>query len=384
MKYRTLWIVVPLVLLALLACQPASKSTVEPTAPSTQEVVATEPPSQEATKETVMPTEVPSPEEEATEEATVEPTKEAAEVGPSTGDEKPAIFDLENLDSYRLRATVRFETEDGTEKYAMVTTETWSRAEMARRMVMEMAQGGDEAAPVMESVIIGDRAWINIGGVWMEAQEGDGDLEDSIAQGWSEVLAQVGGWKLVGEETVNGIRCKRYVIAEENPLTVTDPETGERVQVQGEVWVADDPSMLPVIVRERLRIMGGRVEMPSAAATEPPAEQKGVLHFEYDLIEVNQPVTIEPPHDVMEMPTMPPISDDEHDDAPKLDDMGDEHPEPGDMEDHPEPGDDGGDHPEPGDDGGDHMEPGDDGDDHPEPGDDGGDHPEPGEGEGDH
>ncbi len=325
MKYRALWIVVPLVLLTLLACQPESKSTVEPTAPSTQEVVATEPPSQEATeeatKEAAESTEVPSP-EETTEEATVEPTKEKAEVGSSTGDEKPAIFDLESLDSYRLRAKVRFETEDGTEKYAMVTTETWSRAEMARRMVMEMAKGGDETTPVMESIVIGDRAWINIGGVWMEVQDDSGDLGDSIAQDWSEVLAQTGGWKLVGEETVNGIRCKRYVIAEENPLTVTDPETGEQVQVQGEIWVADDPSMLPVIVRERLRIMGGTVEMPPAAATEPPAEQQGVLYFEYDLLEVNQPVTIEPPHDVMEMPTMPPISDDEH----------------------PEPGDDEGDH----------------------------------------
>ena len=172
---------------------------------------------------------------------------------------------LEGLDSYRL--TMTYQVGDGAGSGTQVVyTEEWVREPPARRFTMSVAEG----VPPTEYVIVGDSAWIKAGGAWMTIPEAD--VED-VDNNLSTFLTPESDMTLMGEETVNGIPCKHYVL---------DIEIGSQ-SMHHEMWVADQGDLPAVAVRSvyRTEIKSGQTTM--------------VTDAEVNLSDINVPITIEPP-----------------------------------------------------------------------------------------
>jgi len=223
------------------------------------------------------------------------PSGEQPTAPPESGGVTPEIAGLDTLDSYRLHITWRGENEDGSELYEMTITEEWVREPQARHMVMSTSQSGAEEMPSYEVITIGDTTWMKMGDTWMQMEASDQSAE-GLTDAWEGFLmGDVGDWTLVGEETMNGVHCKHYTSGDETSITVPDLESGGTVtiRVQGESWVADQAGLPSIVVREQSQMEGGFFPMPLAGA--PSSKEAGIVYWEYDVSDINAPITIEPP-----------------------------------------------------------------------------------------
>ena len=174
---------------------------------------------------------------------------------------RATVDDLSDLTSYRLVTSILAQVDD----FEMTTTHTveWARDAQAYRRT----QTDDVSGISVGFLWIGERAWMLAGNEWMEIQsEEDPDPLDELAGllEWDEKM------RLVGEEVVNGMRCRRYV---------GDEIVFPHATVQQEVCVADQPGIPPLIIHSRMRMV-----------------QEGQITItEHTLYDINQPMTIEPP-----------------------------------------------------------------------------------------
>jgi hypothetical protein len=114
------------------------------------------------------------------------------------------------------------------------------------------------------------------------------DLEASLPDDVELVPAQIfpvpikAAMVFDGEETVNGVLCKRYTVDTDLDYT---RETGSHTtgHAKGSMWVAAQAGTPPVVVRA--------VMEEDLVVDSDPSHHS----WEYDLTDVNQPVTIEPP-----------------------------------------------------------------------------------------
>ena len=175
------------------------------------------------------------------------------------------VADLQDLNSYRLSVTSRVQSAD-IPAVEVVLTEEWIREPPARRLIVSLGQG----APEMEYIIIGDSAWMNLGGTWMSIPASDVDDFDG---GLSSFMTPDSGMTLVGEETVNGVHCKHYVLDLELPSQ----------SVHHEMWVADEAGTPPIVIRAMYRL-----EMITGDTTM-------VTEGEVNVTDVNASFSIDPP-----------------------------------------------------------------------------------------
>jgi hypothetical protein len=98
------------------------------------------------------------------------------------------------------------------------------------------------------------------------------------------LLGGLEGAKYVGRETVNGIPTKHYTY-DKIAFTLLGADS-----VSGEVWVADDGGYM---VKEVLTWEGGGGLFASQT------ESKGKGTWTWELTDVNQPITIEPPEECL-------------------------------------------------------------------------------------
>ena len=155
----------------------------------------------------------------------------------------------------------------------------------------------------IETITIGDKTWVKIMGRWIQqdrpqaAPKDQGQASDIMRQIEDKIV-----YKEVGRETINGIACKKYTYSGEATVTMNQGTLkGEAsMRGQGEAWVADQPGLPPVIVRNR-----GETEV-KFLATPLPAMKLGDLNLatvmEMELTDINQPITIQPPADVFTPP----------------------------------------------------------------------------------
>lgn len=217
---------------------------------------------------------------------TIEPPAEVAEMPglPTTLDGQPAspeiqpqapalegadaplqVADLQNLNSYRLSMTSRVQS-SGAPVVEVVLTEEWVREPPARRLAVSLGAG----MPEMEYIVIGNSAWMNLGGNWMTIPESE--VED-LNEDLSSLMTPDPGMALVGEETVNGIHCKHYI---------QDVETDSQ-SVHHEMWVANQDGFPEVAIRAIYRLEMNMGEMTT------------VTEGEVNVTDINTLITIEPP-----------------------------------------------------------------------------------------
>ena len=267
-------------------------------------------------------TPVPEPEKEATPAVEKEPTPTAvppmatptAISTPTPASEQPAkqppaapsgaaglIAKPEDaLDSYRMRSTMRTQEDDGSWGPLFKMETEWVREPPARHMVMY----GESEAEGMEIITIGDTTWMKMGDIWMTSEAGESPEEAGPPVDLESILQEMeGGMTLVGEETVNGVHCKRYTLDVEVSVPLPRPEgapQGETdlaqeitVHVQGEAWVADQSDLPPVIIRAETQ-----GEMTFKA---PSGDRTMVVQEEREVYDINTPITIEPPAEAEEI-----------------------------------------------------------------------------------
>ncbi|MEA3338632.1 MAG: hypothetical protein U9R15_01570 [Chloroflexota bacterium] len=265
MKRNTVLITVVTLALVTLACSPCgliSNFTVEEG--ELPEVIQPEPSGEQPTP----------PSEPGGEQPTSPPVEPGA---------APEIADLDALDSYRVQQTIRVENQDGSELQEITVLEEWVREPPAQHVVIS-----GSAMPATEIILIGDKAWMKAGDTWMEMPA---EQAPDFTSGMDITPDMEDGMMLAGEETVNGINCKHYTVDEES-FAMADPTEGSvTVRIQGEVWIADQPGLPLIVVREKMRVEGSFIPVPDASSSA----EGGTTYFEKEVTDINQPITIEPP-----------------------------------------------------------------------------------------
>jgi hypothetical protein len=216
---------------------------------------------------------------EGEEDATAEPATE------QTGSDDPPQPELDSdaltgLVSYRTRLTVEWEPEEG-ETEAMRFEDAHTREPSARRLVMS----GMDAHEAVELVQIEDRAW-------MCTQDACSQMEadpEELASGFSEAalldpgdLVGDADATFVGREEVNGIQTRHYTL-DLTAEQVAFLAQGEVSDLEGEVWVADEPELPSFAARYEMSWTERRQEVP------------GEVSFVYETYDVNEPFAIAPP-----------------------------------------------------------------------------------------
>ncbi len=210
--------------------------------------------------------------------ATEEPTEVSTE-SPATEEAEPEIAPdaLAGLESYRARITWEW-TPEGEETEVFVVEQEETRNPPAKRYVI--SQDGETT----EWVQIEDTAWICFSGSCVQTQENPEDLASEFGQGLGvDPGVYFGGEKdYVGDETINGINTRHYVL-HLSPTEALALVESDVTELRSEAWVADEPDLPTFLVRFLIEWKGVRDEHP------------GEGRYLYEVYDVNQPITIEPP-----------------------------------------------------------------------------------------
>jgi len=201
---------------------------------------------------------------------------------------------LQSLDSYRSHFTMTFEgaTDGDTEQWVLEMDIEYVRDPSAQRVVVR----GGEAGEGFESVQIGDRQYAVFG----EGQciSSSADESDAMDAEFFEPDDIIGGLakahRVRPDERVNGILCRHYAFDE------TGITWGGFSHAEGEAWVAVEGEYVVKYILQ-------------ADGKNPTTGDEGHIGWEYEVRDVNEPITIEPPAGCetaeSEFPIMPDASD---------------------------------------------------------------------------
>jgi hypothetical protein len=251
----------------------------EPIEPPTTTAEAIQPPT--TTAEAIQPP-----------PATSEPTQPPTAAPPPVAG-PPQIAGLDSLDSYRRRIVWTTQRADGSTSSESDTLQEWVRGDQpAAHILTVMTDPDDPGATITSELIyVGDTGWARqIDGSWL-AREVQGWEENITPFSFDAEDVQEVEWTAAGEETVGGVHCQHYTFREEVP-----PEGEDALPMPGEIdlWVADQPDLPPVIVRQRLRWVGEESSAPGEILT---------TELDIQLSDLNAPIVIEAP---APPPTQPP------------------------------------------------------------------------------
>jgi hypothetical protein len=152
-----------------------------------------------------------------------------------------------------------------------------------------------EEGVFMETIVIGDQGWMSVAGtdVWLEMEIETG-IEAVDLHTWGGFWTDAETLQYVGEEEMNGVNCDHYVLAERGNFYLSNPEDGTMLGyvTEGEVWIANQSDLPPVDVRGRMMVREGFFPFPSGDDSESGELE---MYWEYDLTNINQPVSIAAP-----------------------------------------------------------------------------------------
>ncbi|MDY6875386.1 MAG: hypothetical protein SWK90_04165 [Chloroflexota bacterium] len=183
---------------------------------------------------------------------------------------------LESLDSYRGYFKMTFDgTTGGEAEHATYEMNTeYVRDPFAQRIVMQVADTEED----FEIVYIGDKQYILFGeGQCMSTSAEESDAMDMEIFAPEDVIGGLENARRVWpDEQVNGILCSHYTFDE------TGVAWAGFAHAEGEVWVAVDGDYVVRYILE-------------ADGKDPATEDEGHIEWEYEISDVNVPITIEPP-----------------------------------------------------------------------------------------
>jgi hypothetical protein len=199
-------------------------------------------------------------------------TEEEEEIGLSS-----VSSGLQSLDSYRSSFKMAFEGTTGgeAEQWAYEMDVETVRDPFAQRVVIR----GSDVEEAVESVQIGDRQYLVLGqGQCISSSADESDTMDTEIFEPDDVIGGLAEARRVRpDEKVNGVLCRHYTFDESNV------GWGTFAHAEGEVWVAVEGDY---VVRYTLQADG---------KTPVTGDEEGHIEWEYEVRDVNAPITIEPP-----------------------------------------------------------------------------------------
>jgi len=225
-----------------------------------------------------QPTSAPAEDEEP--EAEPEPEEEdEVDVEVIDPDE---ITEFDQLDSYRMTQLISWtsEDEDGTEQGTLEWEIAYVREPAAVHWRMSGTEGPDAEETFMEMIQIGGDTYANFGDEWMSMTS-----EDAVENPWAHSPSTyiTKDAKRIGQDTVNGYECIHYRTEEAESLA------GVGHIGQGEYWVSTE---YDIVVRG------------IASWSLDSDEETGEWQVEWDVTEINEPISITAPEGV-EKPGLP-------------------------------------------------------------------------------
>jgi hypothetical protein len=271
------------------------------------------------------PTDVPA--DEAEDDAT---TRSPA---PAVVDSDLDIADLSELDSYRARSVmtpVQDEAEGGMAAFmsmaTVMETEYVREPAASRTLILD-----DEGNVTTEMVSVDGQTWINVAGMgWMTSGPDETDMADGITPEVEALIRQIArDMDRVGQETVNDVRTVHYTVDSQFEVPFPAPTAEELAQAEeegfpaptavrgtvvGDIWIAAERNLPPVIVRSVTTQQISFVfdEKPEMDEMMPPGmgflfgEGSMTINEERDVTDINQPITIQAPEGALDMGGMMP------------------------------------------------------------------------------
>ncbi len=223
------------------------------------------------------------------------------EVQEESGGDEPAFpgigslnDPLEQFNSYRSQVDMRFENSNDSSQSGTMTM-NMARVVDPRASSVEIAMSGGFAEDV-EGLIDGasfsfieveDTSYSVIPGLGCisggAGPEIVGEFDDVLDS--DEVMGELEGAEFVGEETVNGLLTDHFRFDESNLSEGSD----ELQEVSGDVYISQEFGHV-------VRLVFDGVGAPDVL----DGGGEGTIHFEYNVLEVDQPITIEPPTECTE------------------------------------------------------------------------------------
>jgi hypothetical protein len=231
------------------------------------------------------PAEAPSDDEEAAQPTEAAPGEDASEApgGDGEAEEEEEISlssvssGLQSLDSYRSHFKMTFEgkTDGEAESWVYEMDVETVRDPLAQRVVIQ----GGYAGEGFESVQIGDKRYIILGeGQCISSSADEGDAVDMEVFEPDDAFGGLEGARRVRpDEQVNGIPCRHYRFDE------TSIAWGGFARAKGEIWVAKDGGYVVKYI------------MQADGKNPITRDEEGHVEWEYEVRDVNTPITIEPP-----------------------------------------------------------------------------------------
>ena len=244
--------------------------------------------------ETPPPTEAPSSGAEVSVPTEVPPSDETETEEEEDISLSSVTSGLQSLDSYRSHFEMTFDSATGAEAEHWVyeMDAEYVREPFAQRVVMQVSDTEES----FEIVYIGDRQYIVLGdGQCISTSADEGEAMDAEIFEPDDVIGGLENARRVRpDERVNGILCRHYTFNEASVMWAGF------AHAEGEVWVAVDEDY---VVRYALQADG----------KDPTTEDEGHIEWEYEIHDVNMPITIEPPSGCeateSEFPIMPDATD---------------------------------------------------------------------------
>ncbi len=218
--------------------------------------------------------------------AAAEPT--ATAVAEETEEEVdiPSLDALEAVDTYEAAMVMRLtRTDDETVITAVEMFVKLDRLNSAQHVAITSTEEGQEPMSI-EMVTIGADSWMSFGEGWMHTKSD----EESVGEGAKDfmtvggnVLDSIEKPELVNKgEVVNGMTTDHYRFEESE---LSGMEFMSVSEASGEVWVSQEGDYVVKMV------MNGAGTMPGDDDTEVATN----MTMTFELLSVNQPLTIEPP-----------------------------------------------------------------------------------------
>jgi hypothetical protein len=212
----------------------------------------------------------------------VEEAEEAEEIEAPEEEENVSLSSitdgLQSLDSYRAHFLMTFEgstgSEEGEETLEMDMEST--RDPSAQRIIFRGGEVG--VGEGFESVRIGDQQYVVFGeGQCMSSSAEDSDALDTELFKLEDVVGGLdNAHRVRPDDTINGVRCRHYTFDEKGVAWAAF------TRAQGEVWIAVDGNYVVKYVVD-------------AEGKNPVTGDEGHVEWEYEISDVNQSFTIEPP-----------------------------------------------------------------------------------------
>jgi hypothetical protein len=157
---------------------------------------------------------------------------------------------------------------------------------------------GGVSSTRVEAIVIGDKVWGRTGDNWqiMPFPETQG-----MRGNWEGIEKTFRRLQPAGEETINGVRCKHYVIDETVAGAFDFGFAQMNAHASGDVWIANQPDLPAVGIRLRAQLQiddgySARALSNLAIPTRPPSQStRSVFDLEYDVSDINTPIRIRPP-----------------------------------------------------------------------------------------